>query len=856
MSGGGNEKRPPAGKREGAPEGDRRQLATGEKVPETGGARDHEHLLPDPDAAVAFLEAWRPGGPWVLTAIEVDPPKGRSPKVPTATLTSPDAVRRWIHDHSGGQWNQYFTYNDVRGPVSKKPTKADMAAAVALCFDIDPRAGEPLDAERGRISRQIDDWEVDGRKLAFPRPSVTIDSGGGMQGFFLLAEPVPLDGAEGPATARVELHGRGIVEAFKGESDKRGADSVQNVDRIMRLPGTVNWPNEAKRRKGRVPRLARVVEAHWDRRYRLEDFPEGQAAGSGAVAAVSAAALPEGLPDLMGAEDPRLLSPSALERAVIMHGLPPDDPGRFSSRSEALFHVLCARVRAGVPDDVLAAMILDPDLGISEHVLGQPKPRQYAARQIARAKADVEAATDPLLREMNERHALLTHEGKKAAVAEFVYELLNPEERDPARQRWRWATYFQSAADFRLTFDNRMVEVGRDKDGNPVKKSLGDAWLRWAGRREHRSLTFDPGAGEMVGDKLNLWRGFAVRPAPGDWSLMQTHIHEVLADGDPEVARYILRWLALAVQRPQQPAGVALVFRGGRGSGKGIFAHYARAMFGQHGFYIPGAAALGAKFNAHIRDTVLLYADEVKWNGNKNAESLLQAMVTEPELLVEGKYRDAALAKNRLHLIITSNEDWVVPAAIDERRFAVFRPSDKMQGPKHKPYFDAIGAQMDGSGLAAMLHDLLAMDLTGFNVREMPESRELSQQKMEGLTGPDRIDMEMLMGGIAPGGTNPYMQVGKQRYQMPEPVVSIPAVVQWAVDRRIVRDAPSTQRMGRALERIGAKRDRFYDARGVQFWAWSLPPLAEARATWAKKLGLSGIDWPEGDGWTCPPSQD
>lgn len=844
MSGGGNEKRPPAGKREGAPEGDRRQLATGEKVPETGGARDHEHLLPDPDAAVAFLEAWRPGGPWVLTSIVPDG------KTTTATFPGTEAgveqMRGWI-DRRQGRENIYFTVNRTFGEHESKPKKLHIRAAHALHVDVDPRPGEDPEAEKERAVKLLREYK--------PAPTVIIDSGGGAQGFWLLDGGVDLPGEPGDESRHHAVEDRNL----RIEADLQ-ADACHNIDRIMRLPGTINLPGEKKRKKGRVPCLASVVEANWDRRYRLEDFPPAprgaQAAGGGAVAAVSAAELPEGLPDLMGAEDPRLLSPSALERAVIMHGLPPDDPGRFSSRSEALFHVLCARVRAGVPDDVLAAMILDPDLGISEHVLGQPKPRQYAARQIARAKADVEAATDPLLREMNERHALLTHEGKKAAVAEFVYELLNPEERDPARQRWRWATYFQSAADFRLTFDNRMVDVGRDKDGNPVKKSLGDAWLRWAGRREHRSLTFDPGAGEMVGDKLNLWRGFAVRPAPGDWSLMQTHIHEVLADGDPEVARYILRWLALAVQRPQQPAGVALVFRGGRGSGKGIFAHYARAMFGQHGFYIPGAAALGAKFNAHIRDTVLLYADEVKWNGNKNAESLLQAMVTEPELLVEGKYRDAALAKNRLHLIITSNEDWVVPAAIDERRFAVFRPSDKMQGPKHKPYFDAIGAQMDGSGLAAMLHDLLAMDLTGFNVREMPESRELSQQKMEGLTGPDRIDMEMLMAGIAPGGTNPYMQVGKLRHQMPDPVVSIPAVVQWAVDRRIVRDAPSTQRMGKALERIGAKRDRFYDARGVQFWAWSLPPLAEARATWAKKLGLSGIDWPEGDGWTCPPSQD
>ena len=155
-------------------------------------------MSPEPDAAVDFLERWRPGGPWVLTAIEVDQPKTSS-LTPTATLTDPDAVRHWIHDHSGGRWNLYFTPNETLGRVRKKPSKGDMAAAVALFCDVDPRAGEPLDLERARISRLFDDWEKDGKKLPFPRPSVVIDSGGRQQGFFLLHERFPLDG-EGAVT--------------------------------------------------------------------------------------------------------------------------------------------------------------------------------------------------------------------------------------------------------------------------------------------------------------------------------------------------------------------------------------------------------------------------------------------------------------------------------------------------------------------------------------------------------------------------------------------------------------------------------------------------------------------------------
>jgi hypothetical protein len=44
-----------------------------------------------------------------------------------------------------------------------------------------------------------------------------------------------------------------------------GGDKTHNVDRIMRIPGTINMPNKKKREAGRAPALAYVVEADWDR---------------------------------------------------------------------------------------------------------------------------------------------------------------------------------------------------------------------------------------------------------------------------------------------------------------------------------------------------------------------------------------------------------------------------------------------------------------------------------------------------------------------------------------------------------------------------------------------------------------
>ena len=85
---------------------------------------------------------------------------------------------------------------------------------------------------------------------------------------------------------------------------------------------------------------------------------------------------------------------------------------------------------------------------------------------------------------------------------------------------------------------------------------------------------------------FNLWRGWAVEPGPGDWSLMSAHIHNVICGGRTEISSYVMRWLAHMVQHPAQPGEVAIVMRGLKGVGKGIFGKWLLRLCGQHGLHI------------------------------------------------------------------------------------------------------------------------------------------------------------------------------------------------------------------------------------------------------------------------------
>ena len=182
---------------------------------------------------------------------------------------------------------------------------------------------------------------------------------------------------------------------------------------------------------------------------------------------------------------------------------------------------------------------------------------------------------------------------------------------------------------------------------------LGHWWTSHTRRRTYKGLTFRPDMqAEVVNDRLNLWRGWGVAPIKGDYSLMQRHILEVLAADNDEASTYIMNWLAWAVQHPAEQAEVALVLKGGRGTGKGTLGNAMMHIFGQHAVHVSSIKHLIGHFNMHLRDACFLFADEAYWPGDKSSEGALKRLITEPTLLIEPKFVDAMTVPNMLHVLM------------------------------------------------------------------------------------------------------------------------------------------------------------------------------------------------------------
>jgi Family of unknown function (DUF5906)/Bifunctional DNA primase/polymerase, N-terminal len=478
-----------------------------------------------------------------------------------------------------------------------------------------------------------------------------------------------------------------------------------------------------------------------------------------------------------------------------------------------------------VADRVKAAKDAVEEFARGGRTFGLPALIEWFTEPVANAIAKLlryrESDHDDLLEQMNQSYCVLQVSGKMR--------ILGFEE-----ERGRLVPIFFSREDFKGLLDNKKVSAG--------KKKVGKAswWLDHTDRRQYDGLSFMPGQPAVVNNRLNLWRGWGVTPKPGRWPLLRSHIENVLSGGVADMGRYIIKWTAWSLQHPDKRPEVALVFRGGRGTGKGVYGRTLKDIFGQHGLHITAAEQWLGRFNAPLMDCALLFVDEAWWAGNKDAEGRAKAYITEPTIMIEKKGVDPIEVQNNLHIIIATNAEWVVPAGLDERRFAVSNVSEEYK--QSKEYFVPLYEEIKNGGAAAMMHDLLALDLEGWHPRDdVPKTKALLEQKDYSLSPEQQWWFSMLKSGELPGAVDKH----NPRLAMSE------ALCECARKTSPRLQFHSYHRLTEVLKQYGCDRDVNHRINGQR--AWRFPPLAEARAAWDKLRG-GAVAWEptEGGEWEHP----
>ena len=113
------------------------------------------------------------------------------------------------------------------------------------------------------------------------------------------------------------------------------------------------------------------------------------------------------------------------------------------------------------------------------------------------------------------------------------------EDRDPLTGRAM--LQYITPHSFREHHGNRFVLIQGQK--GPRSVPVGDAWMKWSGRRRYEKVVFAPGKA-LSPAVYNLWQGFAVEVDPGNCEKFIGFLLHVICGNKCDQFEYLMSWMA------------------------------------------------------------------------------------------------------------------------------------------------------------------------------------------------------------------------------------------------------------------------------------------------------------------------
>lgn len=492
-------------------------------------------------------------------------------------------------------------------------------------------------------------------------------------------------------------------------------------------------------------------------------------------------------------------------------------PGRFSAE---------AQFKAVAPKDAEPGPQMDAARGES---LRAADGATQAAPSHGSGENGSSSGTSAVVALLNKQYAFCTI-GSNSAV---LWETADHKERPQLRT---------------LTLDAFRNKIAGERlgEGDGESKEFHKIWLNHWGRRSYDALVFSPGK-EVRPRFYNLWRGFAFEPtAPGEavpatWQKalddFLLHARQNVCNGDANLYRWLIGWFAHLIQRPWEQPLTALVMQGEKGVGKNALVDRVGALLGNHFMGTSKRRFLVGQFNSHLEDKLFFVLNEAFWAHDHAVEAVLKEITTESTNTVERKGLEPYHVDNYLRVVIMGNEDTIVPASFDERRWAVFKVG---QGHKQrKEFFHNMRVWMEDGGYRLLLRYLLDYDLSGIDVREAPNTEGLHEQKLGNLDPFHTWWHECLTAGRIVSADFPLLweeKDGKPFVADKEAMRS--AFRRWRKERDVrIRD-PHTNIFGKRLKECLPSVDSNQKREGQ--YVYVFPTLDAARAEWDKFIKFPG----------------
>lgn len=275
-------------------------------------------------------------------------------------------------------------------------------------------------------------------------------------------------------------------------------------------------------------------------------------------------------------------------------------------------------------------------------------------------------------------------------------------------------------------------------------------WLNSPMRKMIRTeqLVFDPSC-RCEKPEINLFDGLPAPSKPGDFGPIMELLYHLCEEsaqseqGVEAVVQWVLKWLALPLQRLGTKMRSALVFHGPQGAGKNLFFEIIAAIYGRYALVV-GQAQLESDFNDWASQRLFLIGDEVVARQEMfHQKNKLKAFITGETIQINTKMMPLRTEANHINVVFLSNEHQPLALEPGDRRFlVVYTPARR-----HDDLYLRVAACLKNGGAAAFHHYLRTLDLEGFTEFDIPLMTQAKKDLIElGLKPAERFAREWIAG--------------------------------------------------------------------------------------------------------------
>jgi hypothetical protein len=337
-----------------------------------------------------------------------------------------------------------------------------------------------------------------------------------------------------------------------------------------------------------------------------------------------------------------------------------------------------------------------------------------------------------------------------------------------------------------IKVSNMRIAFGKD----PV-----NFWLAGRDRRmvDQDNVVFDPTGKSQLPDYVNLFYGMQLQPdASKPCQKILELLHYLCNEEDP-VFEWVLKWIAYPLQHPGAKMESAVVMHGEEGLGKNFFWNVVSRIYRDYATVIT-QNELESQFNTWSSRKLFMVANEVVSRSElREHKGRLKNYITEQELQINEKLLPLRTERNHMNFVFLSNE--TQPLALDrtDRRYLVIWTPPVAQP---KEFYTAVGDELDGGGAAGLYAHLLAMDLGDFNEHTKPILTDAKRNLIEISKSAPELFYDQWADGLLP--VRFITALASDLYR---------AFQKWCGING-EKHPPSSTKFGRALGRLGVKRER------------------------------------------------